>query len=112
MGGAGEPEKAPQEPKPSIPGENIVGDPQRARTSGVPVTVYSSVRHIHGMEPPHDRGGRADQSPTSGGSGEGPPVTTITANRPPGQPQSVVVIMRSDRPTHFVSPTEKAFKPV
>ena len=41
MGGAGEPEKAPQEPKPSIPGENIVGDTQLTRVSGVPVTVYS-----------------------------------------------------------------------
>ena len=42
MGGAGEPEKAPQEPKPSIPGENIVGDTQLTRVSGVPVTTLSS----------------------------------------------------------------------
>ena len=41
MGGAGEPEKAPQEPKPSIPGENIVGDTQLTRVSGVPVTTLS-----------------------------------------------------------------------
>ena len=41
MGGAGEPEKAPQEPKPSIPGENIVGDPELTRVSGVPVTTLS-----------------------------------------------------------------------
>ena len=45
MGGAGEPEKAPQEPKPSIPGENIVGDTQLTRVSGVPVTTLSLGRY-------------------------------------------------------------------
>ena len=44
MGGAGEPEKAPQEPKPAFPGENPVRDHNRTRASGVPVTTLSRPR--------------------------------------------------------------------
>ena len=47
VGGPYRPNTAPQEPKPSIPGENIVGDTQLTRVSGVPVTTLSDIDLVY-----------------------------------------------------------------